>query len=474
MTTLFWHDYETFGADPQRDRPCQFAGLRTDLDFNIVEDPLMLYCKPAEDYLPHPEACLITGITPQHALANGVCEAEFAALVHQALAQPGTCALGYNSLRFDDEVSRHLFYRNFFDPYAREWQNGNSRWDLIDVVRATEALRPDGITWPQRDDGAPSFRLEALTAANGISHDTAHDALSDVHATIALARLVKTRQPRLFDYLFEHRSKQKALTLLGVGSGQPLIHVSGRYPARQHHLAVVLPLAVHSERATEIIVYDLSADPTALIELNADAIRTRLFTAADDLPEGVERIALKTIHVNRCPVLAPLPVMRPHDAERLSIDLEQCQRHAHQLQAAAPLTAKLADVFRRENLPASADPDLMLYSGGFFSTRDKTTLAKIRNLSPRQLADNRFRFDDARLPEMLFRYRARNYPDSLHPDEAVRWQQVCHARLSDPQAPIDLSRLQQTLQRLHGEDTVDPAILDALSAFAAEKRERYQ
>src|SRR5690554_3991737 len=182
-TTFYWHDYETFGVDPARDRPVQFAGLRTDAQLNPIGEPLVIYARPADDYLPHPKACLVTGITPQEALAKGLPEREFIRLIHEELAQPGTCGVGYNSLRFDDEVTRYTLYRNFYDPYAREWQNGNSRWDIIDMLRAAYALRPEGIVWPQREDGLVSFKLEELTAANGISHEAAHGALSDVHAT---------------------------------------------------------------------------------------------------------------------------------------------------------------------------------------------------------------------------------------------------------------------------------------------------
>ena len=191
MQTYYWHDYETFGIDPQRDRPVQFAGLRTDENFNIIDEPLVIFCKPTSDYLPNPDACLITGISPQLAYQKGVCEAEFIAQINKQMAQPHTCTLGYNTLRFDDEVTRHCLYRNFYDPYAREWQNGNSRWDMIDVVRAARALRPEGIHWPVDEQGIANIRLDQLTIANNIAHEAAHDALSDVYATINVAKLIK-------------------------------------------------------------------------------------------------------------------------------------------------------------------------------------------------------------------------------------------------------------------------------------------
>ena len=213
MNTLYWHDYETSGTDPRYDRPLQFAGIRTDEDLNIIGEPLMMYCKPANDFLPHPQASLITGITPQKAQQEGLTEAEFMARIHAELAEPGTCGVGYNSLRFDDEFTRFSLFRNFYDAYAREWQNGNSRWDIIDMVRLTRALRPDGINWPDHDDGKPSFRLEHLTAANNIEQIGAHDALVDVYATIEIAKLIKNVQPKLFDYVYQNRRKNNIAIL---------------------------------------------------------------------------------------------------------------------------------------------------------------------------------------------------------------------------------------------------------------------
>ena len=259
--TFYWHDYETFGADPSRDRPVQFAGLRTDFDLNPVGEPLVLFARPADDVLPQPEACLVTGISPQQALEKGLPESEFIGRIERELARPGTCGVGYNSLRFDDEVTRYTLYRNFHEPYAREWQNGNSRWDLIDLVRTANALRPEGIEWPLREDDLPSFRLEDLTAANGISHESAHDALSDVRATIALARLVRERQPRLYDYVLRHRDKRSAQALLDIATMKPVLHVSGMFGAQRHNIALIVPLALHPVNRNEVICYDLDADP---------------------------------------------------------------------------------------------------------------------------------------------------------------------------------------------------------------------
>ncbi len=470
--SFYWHDYETFGTDPRRDWPAQFAGIRTDFDFNIVDDPLAVYCKPAADCLPHPDACLITGITPQLAEQKGVCEAEFIRLIHDQLAQPNTCTLGYNSLRFDDEVTRNCLYRNFYDPYAREWQNGNSRWDLIDVLRAAKALRPEGIVWPVNGEGGPSFRLDQLTQVNNIAHEAAHDALSDVYATVAIAKLVKQAQPKLYEFLLQHRVKAEALNLLQFGSFKPVVHISGKYPAVKNCLAIVLPVCKHPTNNNGIIVYDLSVDPEPMLSLSAEDIQQRIFTATADLPEGVARIPLKTVHINKCPVLAPVSVIRPNDAERLQIDLALCYANIDKIKAAVGLAEKLAAVFSGQSYAEQdSDPDLEIYSGGFFSDNDKKQMIKIRAMPPEQLVKSTFKFTDSRLPEMLFRYRARNYPQTLTTDEQLRWNAFCVDRLTGRQAGggILLDDYFRRLEELRSADNINVAIIDALEAYAFDK-----
>jgi exodeoxyribonuclease I len=435
--TFYWHDYETFGANPAKDRPSQFAGIRTNEHFEIIGDPLVIYCRPTREMLPHPEACLVTGITPQHALKNGLPEAEFIRQIHQELVQPGTCAAGYNSIRFDDEVTRYTLYRNFYDPYAREWQNGNSRWDIIDMVRVCRALRPEGINWPDHEDGTPSFRLEDITKANGISHEDAHDALSDVHATIAVAKLIKQAQPKLFDYIFQLRNKRKVSELLNVAQKKPVLHTSAMFPASRFCTALVLPYAVHPTNKNGVVCIDLSVDPTPLIELNAEQVKERLYTPAAQLPEGVERMPLKTIQINRCPVVATTKLMDDAIAQRLQIDLLKARQHYQQLIQAKGVAEKLTAVFSEQDFPKQTDPDLMLYSGGFFGTKDKETMAQVRNASTDQLRDNTFHFEDTRLPEMLFRYRARNYPITLSEEERLNWEEYCYQRLTDPEFGAD-------------------------------------
>ena len=423
MTDLsfFWHDYETFGRVPRRDRPSQFAGVRTDAELNEIAAPVMHYCQPAPDFLPDPESCLLTGILPQHCLQQGLPEHAFADVIEAELARPGTIGVGYNSIRFDDEVTRHLFWRSLLDPYAREWQNGCSRWDLLDLLRCTWALRPEGIQWPQHDDGRPSFKLEHLTAANDLVHETAHDALSDVRATIALAQLVKGRQPRLWDFALKLRDKNAVRAEMGVN--RPFVHLSGMYPVEQGCMAIVWPLAPHPGNKNEVIVWDLAHDPSELATLDADSVRQRLFSKRDELPEGVQRLPIKTIHVNKSPIVIGNLKTLGAAAARWQIDVAAAERHAKAAAAISDAVHHLwQPVFRRVPPATPVDVDEDLY-GGFVGNEDRRTLMRLRALPPDHLTERHTAFEDSRLDDLLWRYRARNFPHTLNDDDRARWQQ---------------------------------------------------
>lgn len=429
--TIYWYDFETFGVDPRRDRASQFAGIRTDEDLKVIGEPLVLYCKPADDFLPNPMACVITGITPQKALEEGVSEAEFIKQIHREFSEPGTCVAGYNSIRFDDEMTRQLLYRNFYDAYEREWKHGNSRWDIIDMLRLCAATRPEGINWPLKEDGSKSFKLDQLTIANGIEHGDAHDALADVIATIEMAKLIRQKQPKLFEYIYQLRNKKKVQAQIDMVTRKPLLHVSMMYPARRGCLALVMPICQHPGNKNGVIVYDLRQDPSALLSLDVEQIRQRVFTSADQLPDSVSRIPLKTIHINKCPVVTSPAVLDAARASAYEIDLQQCKRHWEMLQSSQGLATKLAAVFGEEMSQGEVDPDFMIYSGGFFGESDKSLMQTIRATSATDLGRLDLPFRDKRLREMLFRYRARNYKETLSVDELAQWEKFRQHRLTD-------------------------------------------
>lgn len=464
--TFLFHDYETFGKSPSLDRPAQFAGLRTDSDFNPVGEPEVFYCKPADDYLPQPEAVMITGITPQLAQAQGVTEAEFASRIHTLFTEANTCVVGYNNVRFDDEVTRNIFYRNFFDPYAWSWQNGNSRWDLLDVMRACYALRPEGIVWPENDDGFPSFKLEHLTKANGVAHEHAHDAMSDVYATLAMAKLVKEKQPKLFEFLYRHRNKQKLMTLIDIPQMKPLVHVSGMFGAARGNTSWVVPLAWHPDNRNALIVADLAADISPLLQLNATALRERLYTRHSDLGDQVP-VPLKLVHINKCPVLAPANTLRPQDAERLGIDRQHCLDNLALLRQHAEVREKVVTLYAEaEPFVSVGDVDAQLYDG-FFSDADRTAMNIIRQTAPVNLPALDLTFSDRRIEKLLFRYRARNFPGTLDDAEQQRWLQHRREALNPERVQTFLQEL-ESLANQYEEDNEKLNQLKALYTWARE------
>ena len=422
-SSLFWYDYETTGIDPRRDRPLQVAGIRTDEDLNEIAEPLNIYCQPSDDILPHPAACLVTGITPSKLAQHGLNEAEFMSRVHAELSQPGTCGVGYNSLRFDDEVTRYSLYRNFFDPYAREWQG---------------------------------------------------DALSDVRATIALARLLRNKQRKLYDYLYQLRSKQRVQDQIRLL--QPLVHISGRYAGARHYLAVVLPLAWHPRNRNALIVCDLQADISPLLNESAETLRTRLYTRRDQLADGELPVPLKLLHINRCPVVAPMNVLRAEDIQRLQLDVSAYQAQAEQLRSSpGQWQEKLVQVYAEEQFAANQDPEQQLYEG-FIGDRDRRLCEQVRRAEPQRLAEAVWPFDDGRLPELLFRYRARNFTATLSVEEQQRWRTFCQQRLTQPEygAPNTLEQFNQALADVLPEsDSAQQAILLAWRDHAEQLRQRY-
>ena len=468
--SFYWHDYETWGANPRVDRPAQFAGIRTDENLDIIGEPLMIYAQPGVDFLPHPEAVLVTGITPQKALADGVIEAEFFRQIHTEFTQAGTCVVGYNSIRFDDEVTRFGLYRNFYDPYAYSWQNGNSRWDVLDLMRLTHALRPEGIEWPQNESGVTSFKLTDLTAANHIEQIGAHDALVDVKATIAVAKLVKQKQPRLFDFYFALRQKQRAAEFLNPAKAEITLHVSGMFPAGEGCLAPVMPLLAHPSNANEIICYNLRFNPEALLQMSADEIEQKLYTRSIDLAEGEERIPLKGVHLNKSPALAPIKTLNEQQAEKWQINWDEMNRHREMLLSDKNLIAKLNSVYSSEREFDEADVDSALYEG-FISAQDRLTCNQLLAATPEQLADWPVdKFQDRRLQTLLFRYRARNYPHTLNESEALRWQRFCQSRLVDGDfgSPLTLEQFQHSLLTLaqREQGAREQQLLDQLSGWA--------
>lgn len=470
--SMFWYDFETTGIDASADRALQVAGIRTDEALNEVGEPLNMYCRMADDILPHPKACLVTGISPGTLQQHGLSEAVFFGRLQQAMLQPQTCTAGYNSLRFDDEFTRYGLYRNFHDPYAREWQGGNSRWDILDALRSAWALAPDGIQWPHNEEGRVSFRLELLTAANGIEHGQAHDALADVRATIAMARVLRNAQPALYQHLYALRDKNRVHQALRIG--RPVVHVSGKQARHRRYLSVVMPLLQDSQNKNAYVVCDLLEDVQPLLELTAEQIRQRLYTQRDQLPAGTAHIALKKVHANKCPALFGMDSLDAARQPWLEVDDALWRRNGRLLlDHLTQVQDKLRHVFSNEQFADKGDPEQQLY-GGFLGSRDRDLCRAVLQADPQALREQPWPFDDPRLPQLLIRYRARNYPDSLTTEEQLHWQTFCKQRLlgSEPGAPLTLAGFAEAVAQLTQQERAT-AVIQEWQQYVDNLRQRY-
>ncbi|WP_439234357.1 exodeoxyribonuclease I [Lonepinella koalarum] len=464
--SYFFYDFESFGISPAEDRPAQFAGIRTDSEFNIIGEPVMLYCKQTNDYLPSPEAVLVTGITPQECNEKGVSEPQFAAQILAEFSQPNTCIIGYNNIRFDDEMTRYTFYRNFIDPYEYSWKNGNSRWDLLDLVRACYALRPDGIEWAYDEDGNPSFRLEKLTVANGIEHRNAHDAMADVYATIAMAKLIKQKQPKFFQFFFNYRGKKALETLVNVAEMTPLVHVSGMLGNYRGNCTWIAPLAWHPTNQNALIVCDLSQNIDDLLTKSADELRTHLYTKKSELEEqGILPVPLKLVHLNKCPIFAPAKVLLPENAERLGIDRQYCLANLQKLRQSPELRSKMEQIFAEERFfELNDNVETQLYRG-FFSQNDRNNQHILRELTPEQLANHGLTFEDDRVEQLLFHYRARHFFKTLNRGEQLQWERYRRRKLE--KTAVDFEQKMQNLIEEYSNDEEKLQLLHSVYEYAS-------
>jgi exodeoxyribonuclease-1 len=440
--TFYFYDLETSGVNPRGDRIMQFAGQRTDLDLNLISEPDNILITLTDDILPSPDAIMITGITPQQTKADGMTEVEFLKIFHDSIAVPGTIFVGFNSVRFDDEFVRYLQYRNYYDAYEWQWKDGRGRWDILDVVRMTRALRPEDIKWPFDAEGKSTNRLELLTSVNNLAHANAHDALSDVLATIDVAKLLKDKQPKLFNYLLDMKDK-KAVEALAK-SGQPFVYSSGKYSGKFEKTTVVCTIADHPKVAAAL-VYDLRLDPEPFLKMTPEQL-VEAWKYKKDATDP--RLPVKTLRYNRCPAVAPLGVLDEDSQKRLDLHLDTIEANRKKVLAAHDFIQniyKALEILDKQQqtrlLSGTADVDAQLYDS-FFSDQDRTEMEKVRGAASDNLKAANFNFQDDRLKQLFVLYKARNFPKKLSDEERAEWEAFREQRLQK-QLPGYMQRLNE-------------------------------
>lgn len=462
--TFFFYDLETSGLNPRQDRIMQFAGRRTDMELKPIGEPINVLVALNDDTLPSPDALMVTGITPQKTVEEGYSEAEFAKIVVNEIFTPETVAVGFNNVRFDDEFIRYLLWRNFHDPYEWSWKDGRSRWDMLDVVRMTRALRPEGIKWPVDENGQPTNRLELITQTNGISHENAHDAMSDVNALIDVTKLIRDKQPQLFNYSFTLRDKNEVKKFVSLDEKKPFVYVSGRYDNQWNKATVALPIAPVPN--SNVLVYDLRYDPAPFVGLSEEELAKKIFaTWQERQAEGFVALPVKVLQYNRCPAVAPLGVLEQSDGwQKISLDAELVQEHQKILLEHPDFAEKVRTIF--ENKPEFKklpDPEAQLYDG-FLHDKDRIRVEAVRNATERELTDFSPEFGDERLPELLLHYKARSFPKTLSEEEMTKWEAWREAHLK-----TQLPKYLESLRRLavkYGGDGDKEFMLQELQLWA--------
>lgn len=467
--TFYFYDLETSGVNSRKGRIMQFAGQRTNANLEPIGEPDDILIQLNKDVLPDPEAVLLHGITPQRTMQDGITEAEFVKYFDENIRQQNTIFVGFNNVRFDDEFMRFLFWRNFHDPYEWQWRDGCSRWDILDLVRITRALRPDGIKWPNDSEGKASNRLELLTRDNKIDHVDAHTALSDVNATIAVAKLIKEKQPKLFDYILDMRDKKKVRAL--VDTGQPFVYVSGRYESRYEKMTVVVKVS-ELEDASGAIVFDLRYKPETWAKKSDVELEQAQNNWQD---EAQNRLPFKILQYNRCPSVAPMSVIDEKSKEKLEIKIEEINTNLKSLKEHGELISRIVALMNKQKkayqtglLPDERDADERLYDG-FVPDADRELSNHLRELKKDGINNFVPNFSDGRLIGLFPLYKARNFPKSLNPEEQSAWEVHVAKRLIDggekSQAALFMASLQEVAAK-KGLTTDKQYLIEELKLYA--------
>ena len=435
MKTFYWYDYETFGLSPKVQRIAQFAGIRTDENLNILEEH-MFYCKPTHDSLPAPEACAVTGITPQLCEEKGYVEHDFIKKIHAEFSKPETCIVGYNSIAFDDEYTRHTLFRNFLDPYSWHWQNGNSRWDILNVARFCYAHKEsESLNWVKNEKNRPIFKLDNLAPANNIEHSNAHDAMADVRATIGIASIIKKTQPRFFEYALSLRNKKEVEKLVKLF--YPMLLTSSSFGYKSSFTRLVTAICYHPDYSDRAIVFNLNQDPEMLLELDVDELKKLTFTRKSDLPKGLDRLELNELVFNKSPMFVCSPNqdsfnLSPSLIDKFQIDMVNCLKNLSFIhQNKSKIEQKVQLVYKQASeRQQSPDVDQSLYDG-FVSNHDRAISNDIQNLTSSDLVGYTPEFQDKRLSKLFLNFKARNYPESLNEYEQEEWFEIVQSRIQN-------------------------------------------
>lgn len=471
---ILWYDYETSGRDPAADRVIQMGWQLTDPAMEPLSDPDAQLVRLPDDVLPSPGALLVHQIAPEVHQRDGITEAELAVKLDQLIA-PKTLVGGYNSRRFDDRFTQHIFYRCLFDPYRWQFSDGRGRFDLYPVVLVFYVMAPEAIHWPEDADGRPRFKLDRIGPLNqlDVGIQRAHDAGSDVMMTARLARTLALHYPDLFADCLRMIDKHHVTDVIrGSGRTEGLLEVTAFGGWESGYTRDLwIPFRV-SERSNDYVAFDLNHDPESVLAGLQELTEKPL--EATELSRALRALGVHTIRTNSQPMLFRRDLLDAEVTRRLSefgrdVDQQNSHRdlwhHIQESPAFKQLYQLVISLIAPSDEPTADDVDLMLYGGAFLSDHDKALLADCPRLDAEKLKSYTPAFEDARYPELVFRYRARNFPGSLNPGEWRRWQQRRRFKLIDGERGVTSAGIHAELNEISAREDLMPHHIELLSEY---------
>ena len=400
MKTFLFYDIETSGLSSVFDQVLTFAAIRTDMALKEI-DRYEIAVSLRRDIVPSPGAFLTHRLSPGE-LESGLCEYEAMGLIHKIINEPGTISIGYNTLGFDDEFLRFAFYRNFLDPYSHQYANGCCRMDLLPVATLYRIFKPGQMRWPI-SQGKPSMKLELISQENNlVQSGRAHDAMTDVKATLGLARSL-AREKNMWSYCLDFFDKEKDRARIEAVD-EVFQSIFGR-----HKLCVMVSVSFGGE-----IMY---MAPVVSIGYSAAYTNQSLWLRLDReevVPFGLDPkkgpFVIRKRHGEAKIVLPPLERFW----NRLTLSQkEQSEKNLLLIRKSPEEFQKLVFYHRDFKYPfiPDLDVDASLYQTGFFSKHEKADMVIFHGSSHDKKMALCEKMGSTRLQALARRIVIRNFPE---------------------------------------------------------------
>lgn len=400
--SFIFYDTETTGTHTAFDQILQFAAIYTDEELNEIER-FEIRCRLLPNIVPSPGAMRVTRLKVSQLTDTTLpSHYEMMCSIRQKLLEwsPSTF-LGYNTIKFDENLLRQAFYQTLHPLYLTNTL-GNSRTDIMRIAQAASVYAPGALVIPNNADGKPNYKLDRLAPANGFEHEDAHEALSDVEATLHIAKLILKRSPDVWSAFMRFSTKA---AVADYASNEQAFCLTEFYYGDAYSW-LVAPLGASAMNSSEFYVYNLGVDPNSLSSLK----NTELIARLNTLPKPV-----RTIRTNAAPMIFSLDDA-PHSASGKSLSQEELDRRVSILEADLALKKRLITVFEqtKQEWPASPHVEEQIYNG-FYQRDDEELREAFHTVDWTKRKELVERFEDQRLKKLGSQLIYAEQPEVLDP-----------------------------------------------------------